>query len=89
MGYYINEDSKGNPLPPVGKFTYLIEDGGIPISGKEFVENMVCIVNNGPFEAAGYLFNQREYEAFANPHDLRPKRYIVHEKAKQLSGYPH
>lgn len=94
MGYYINQDSNGKALPTKGIFKALIEDGGSEIetnfaggASSGFKENLVCVVNNGNYEAAGYCYDIDEYRAFSDPNDFRLKRWLTHPKAKELSGY--
>ena len=88
MGYYI-------PGPALGKARYIKEEHGgevieqpdsfrdIP-SGKA----LICVVDNGPFEAAGYAFSEREFQAFKDP-DGRQKIWMVMDDslARELSGY--
>jgi hypothetical protein len=46
----------------------------------------VCLVNNGPFKAAGIAFDREEFEAFTGPNDGRPKQwYLV--PAEALAPY--
>ena len=85
MGYYINEDSKGNPLPTVNKKTALLNDGATE-TDSTFKENLICLVDNGMFEAAGYCYSQEERDVFARP-DGRNKKWFTHPLAKELSGY--
>ena len=49
---------------------------------------LICIVDNGFFEAAGYCFDSREFSAFAYP-DGRPRKWVLMslKKAEKLSGY--
>jgi hypothetical protein len=37
----------------------------------------VCLVDNGPFKAAGVMYNYRELTAFTDPFDGRPRRYFI------------
>lgn len=77
MGLYINPPdiakeewlmSKGTPLP------------GAPTLHKEGTKFAVCLVNNGPFTAAGVCFSQRELEEFTS-NDGRSKLWFsVEEK---------
>lgn len=88
MGYYIDMTSKGVQLPATNKADYLILDGAVEIpEPKEFVDNLVCVMENGPFDAAGYAFNKAEFKAFTYPGDYRPKRWLIYEHAAKLSGY--
>lgn len=90
MGYYINYDSKGKSLPAQGKAEEIVKDGGKILSRSmppKFVPNLVCIIHNINFDAAGFCFDEREYHEFANLADPRPKTWIVYEHAARLSGY--
>jgi hypothetical protein len=92
MGYYIKTGEN------VGKAEYLIAREGamelldVPNSLSELpsgLEGLICVVDNGPFEAAGFIYNDRELEAFTDPSDYRFKRWLTMplDKAKELSGY--
>ncbi len=85
MGYYVNTNSKGEPLGRL-KVEGLLADGGTMVDGKEFLPNLICVVDNGVFMAAGYCYSEQEYQEFKNP-DGRRKSWIVHPQAKELSGY--
>jgi hypothetical protein len=90
MGYYIDKNSKGEPLPSCGKADALIKDGALEIpmpSPDKFVEGLVCVVENAYFDAAGYCYSPSELIAFQNPGDYRPKRWLWYKHAKTLSGY--
>ena len=85
MGYYINKIGE-NFLPAKGKAEMLLENGGTKVDGKNFQENLICVVDNGPFEAAAYCYNQNEYEEFAR-NDGRSKVWLTHPDAATLSGF--
>lgn len=85
MGYYINTDSDGNILP-VRKAGALLKDGAKEIDGKSFEENLVCVIHNFAFDAALYC-DKNEYKYVINNPDERPKTWLVHPMAKELSGY--
>jgi len=88
MGYYINHNHNGVQLPNCNKADYLLLDGGIEIpEPHEFIENLVCVVENGPFDAALYCYNENEMNIAKDHSDRRPKRWIVYSKAAKLSGY--
>lgn len=38
---------------------------------------VVCVVDNGPFEAAAYCYSLDEFHAFSRPEDNRPKKWIA------------
>lgn len=86
MGYYINQNSKGEALDPQEKAKQLIADGA-EVTDATFKENLVCVVKNGMFDAAGYCFNEQEMKAFQDPSDYRPKTWLIVPNAKELSGY--
>jgi hypothetical protein len=93
MGRYIQGPSKGKVMFIVSEY-----DGKVwapdpmhptrpPLWGDK-PEGMewVIVVDNGPFEAAGWLFDQREFDDFQDPEDNRPKRYLLvpTERIKEL-----
>lgn len=88
MGYYINSDSKGRNLG-LSKVNSLLKDGAILATGMEFIPDLVCVVDNGMFEAAAYCYSEQEYQEFANPSDRRQKTWMIYHHAKELSGYKH
>ena len=88
MGYYISQTAKGVGLPPRNKADYLILDGAVEIpEPKEFVPGLVCVIENGPFDAAMFCYCKSEMEAVKDPMDPRPKRWLIHPKAAELAGY--
>jgi hypothetical protein len=51
---------------------------------------VVCVVDNGLFEAAAYCYNEGEFEAFTFPEDNRPKVWIViddKDKIEKITGF--
>lgn len=88
MGFYINKNSAGTSLPANNKADYLILDGAQEIDEpRELVENLVCVVENGLFDAAGYIYSKQAFEDWTYIGDVRPKRWLIYEHAKKLSGY--
>lgn len=85
MGYYINSTSKGQPLGRL-KVEQLCADGATIVDGNQFVPNLLCVVDNGIFMAAGYCYSEAEYEEFKHP-DGRRRTWLVHPQAKKLSGF--
>lgn len=86
MGYYINENSKGEFIGTVDKEKKLIEDGAVIIQEpKEWIEGLVCVVKNGLFDAAGYAYNEFEMHCFKDPSDVRRKIWLQYKHAKELA----
>ena len=50
---------------------------------------LICVVDNGPFEAAAYCFSAGEFEAFTLPDDRRKKSWLLMDKAvaEELCGF--
>jgi hypothetical protein len=89
MGYYINYLPDGTPLPMKGKAAAIYNGvpGAIAINKPtEWVENLVCVVENGPFDAAGYAHSPEEMEVFKDTNGRSSMWYIV-PGARDLSGY--
>jgi hypothetical protein len=85
MGKYVNATSKRSLGASYDdKCEGILDDGGIEVPRPErVVENLVCVVNNGPFAAAAYCFDQRELDCFLLERDKRPKRWFVWDKVTQ------
>jgi hypothetical protein len=88
MGFYINQDSKGNVLHAKGKVEALIADGAT-LTDPRFKPNLVCVVENLHFDAAAFAYSEEEAREFADTShgDLRPRTWLVYEHAPTLSGY--
>ena len=89
MGYYLEKDSKGNPLPDIGKYDALIAAGAKPakvISLVPFPDDLVCVVENNHWDAAGYCYSVPEMIRFAVP-DGRDRRWLHVPGAAEISGY--
>jgi len=50
---------------------------------------LICVVDNGLFEAAAFCFDEQEFKEFIDPKDPRPKTWVVmdRDKAEILSKY--
>ena len=44
----------------------------------------VCLINNGPFTAAGIAYNKKEQRAFTHEDDFRPKTYYLADKEELM-----
>ena len=88
MGRYINHTSTGTPLSARGKVRELIADGATLYGGSlknANLDTLVCVVDNGPFEAAAWAYDAREVHDFADPQDRRQKVWLVYPYAKQVA----
>lgn len=83
MGKYINETSDGTPLGSRGKVQQLLADGA-KLTDATWKPNLICVIDNGLFEAAAYMYSQPEFEEF-NAIDDRPKTWLIHEDAEKIS----
>lgn len=93
MGYYIQTSQ------PCGKAAEICEKhGGIPIPHaplhfEDIPEGkaLICVVDNGPFEAAGFCYDNPEFLAFTDINDYRYKEYLLLDRsvAEKLTGYRH
>jgi hypothetical protein len=89
MGRYINTTSNGTPLPARGKVRALIADGATLYGGvlkNANLDTLVCVIDNGAFEAAAWVYDSREVADFADPNDRREKVWMVYPHAKQVAG---
>ncbi len=53
-------------------------------------KGVLVVVNNGPFEAAGFVVDEDEWKRFhADPYDFRPRKYVILDRkvAERISGY--
>lgn len=79
MGFYIEAPSN------LGKGEWLaetFEDAEIIPQPENFSDVpegkfLICIVNNGPFEAVCILYDEREFTEFTDTSDTRPKSFLL------------
>lgn len=43
-------------------------------------KGVVCVLTNALFEAAGFAYDEREFDSFADPTDHRPKKWLVMDR---------
>lgn len=86
MGYYIQTEVT------TGKAEYLIEHEGAqecqPHQERAEDEALVCVVENGLFDAAGICFSDAERDAFNDPTDPRPKTWLVMLRSRVIELCP-
>lgn len=89
MGFYIQG-------PSTSKAPFIVSeyDGKIisePNNFEDIDSNkaLICVVNNGAWDAAAYCHCAREFEYFIDASDPRPKTWLIMDKnkAEELSGY--
>lgn len=104
MGYYIEVDALHGKAQLIADGKALIrgEDGWEPAPPykaqiiprpRSFADipdgkALICVIGNSLFEAAGYCYDEREFEAFTDPSDHRPREWVLMDKpmAEVASG---
>ena len=90
MGFYIETKTSTN------KAENLVNDynGTIISKPKSFDQipedkALIVVIDNNFFEAAGYAFDEKEFQAFTEPSDPRFKQFVLmdKQKAQESSGY--
>lgn len=87
MGKYINHTPEG-PLKANSKAEDLIKAGAVMLPGvpNNWEENLVCVVDNGIFEAAAYVQDERDLNDFSDyTYDERPRVWLQWDKAKEFA----
>jgi hypothetical protein len=95
MGYYL----QAAPDQNFGKAEFLcqkyngrvitVEEAKLLIGDPDKVA-LVCVVNNGIFEAAAYCYSAAEFEVFSSTGDIRPRTWLRFDNVseiRQASGY--
>ncbi len=89
MGLYINENSKGQTLAANGKARALVADGAeiLDQAPDKFEPNIICVVENGYFDAAIYCNTEDEFEYVkqSEPNDSRPYTWMRYAHAEELA----
>lgn len=91
MGYYINE-IEGEAAPRIHKADFILSKAyGAQLiePPTEWQDGLVCVVNNGAFDAAGYAYNEEEMRVFLRPDYgvQRPRQWLLVPNAKEYAGY--
>ncbi len=88
MGYYIQTPGTGR-----GKAAAIAAQYGADVlpAAPAWTEDeaIVCVVDNGIFEAAALCYSPDELLALSRPDDPRPKKWLLMDKATahRLAGY--
>ena len=98
MGIYVNRTQHG----PLGssfreKWKGLVDAGARPILTAEnfsgdrlapevWEPNLVCLVDNGPFAAAAWIYSENELREFNDPKDGRVKLFFKWNRVEEFAG---
>jgi len=89
MGYYIQGPTLGKAEAIIRQYNALQMSPEEALKALKAGSGVVCVVENGMFDAAAFCYDEEEFDAFNDPHDLRPKTWLVMnlKKAKELSEF--
>lgn len=87
MGYYIETFS---PFHKESQILFTVPSARRIARAAEADETEfpVCVVDNGLFEAAGICYDAHEVEAFNDPTDMRPKKWVAVPRAEAVRLVP-
>lgn len=91
MGYYIQTESNHNKAEAIAKkFNGEIVSRPATFSDIPIGKGLICIVDNILFEAAGFICDEREFNAFTQPSDARPHTWVLIDRAdaERETNYP-
>ena len=78
MGYYIQTSGNfGKAAEIVGKFNGKIIPPPMTFANVPADKALICVVNNVLFEAAGFVYDEWEFNAFTQPTDTRPHTWLL------------
>jgi len=90
MGFYINQIN-GVDAPRKGKAEFIAANTNTLFiePPTEWREGLVCVIDNGVFDAAGYAYDEDEMRVFLSPdHNRpRPRQWLLVPEAKAIVGY--
>lgn len=96
MGRYLQVDSRGRLLGALTKASALIIDGAVPLAAAPLTAQapdgsypFVCVICNGLFEAAAWIFSDVELRDCTDPADPRQKTWLHYPAAAQLCDPTH
>lgn len=88
MGYYIQTAQPKNKAAAIKQdldaIEITVDEAAFFV--KEQMGAIICVVDNGPFEAAAYCYNLDEFRAFTFPDDDRPKKWFYVEDAEKVKA---
>ncbi len=93
MGYYIEgTEDKGKARQILDLYGGRVVSGVPSFKDLKPDEAIICVLDNGSFEAAGFAYDERELAVFAAPDRLgpqRPRTWLImdRKKACELTGY--
>ena len=88
MGYYIETKQPLRKADQLLSIVGVKEVPAIAASPDRSGQTVsVCVVQNGPFDAAAVCYNDSEYKCFLQP-DGRPKRWLVFPREIVLAMCP-
>ncbi len=93
MGYYIEVPEKKEKAQQLVKlYGARILDKKPSFNEVAPNEAIICVLDNGPWEAAGFAYDARELTVFATPDRLgyqRPRTWVIMNRATacRLTGY--
>ena len=76
MGYYVQGPANGKEQHIVNTLNGRIVDKE---TAKAQVESggVIVVMHNGPFDAAGFAYDMKEFRSMTLPHDSRPKTFVI------------
>jgi|HubBroStandDraft_3_1064219.scaffolds.fasta_scaffold244050_3 hypothetical protein len=91
MGYYIQTNGNKNKAQTIAA-KYKGEIWNVPPTNYAAIPDgkaLIVVVDNGPFEAAGFCYDENEFEVFTDPRDDRFKEYVIigRQDAEIASNY--
>lgn len=90
MGYYIRTNGNHDKAEELMQLYPETEGPRIPPDFTSISQDkaVVCVVDNGVFEAAGLCYDEEEFNAF-NQEDGRDRKWLIMDKglAYNLAGY--
>lgn len=91
MGYYLEVPENNNKA---GQLIHLhgAVDTGLPPKRLADIPKgkvLICVVQNGPFDAAGIVYSQRELEDFGETDSGRHRTWLLMDVEKVVELKPH